>query len=49
MNVIIDDYIRLMDHLGVERFHLVGAKIGGTVARAFAARRAKRSPSVTGS
>ena len=37
-----DDYCALMDHLGVERFHLVGAKIGGTIARAFAARRPNR-------
>ena len=47
LDVIIDDYIRLMDHLGVERFHLVGAKISGTVARAFAARRAKRVATLT--
>jgi 3-oxoadipate enol-lactonase len=39
---LIDDYCRLMDVLGVERFHLVGAKIGGTIARAFAARRPER-------
>jgi len=39
---IVDDYCRLMDSLGVERFHLVGAKIGGTIARAFAARRPER-------
>src|SRR5215813_9442955 len=39
LDVIIDDYCRLMDALGVERFHLVGAKIGGTVARV------RRSPS----
>jgi 3-oxoadipate enol-lactonase len=31
-----------MDVLGVERFHLVGAKFGGTIARAFAARRPER-------
>jgi 3-oxoadipate enol-lactonase len=40
LDVIIDDYLKLMDMLGIERFHLVGAKIGGTIARAFAARRA---------
>ena len=34
LDIIIDDYIRLMDALGIERFHLVGAKIGGTIARA---------------
>jgi 3-oxoadipate enol-lactonase len=39
---LIDDYCRLMDVLGVERFHLVGAKIGRTIARAFAARRPER-------
>ena len=32
-----EDFCQLMDHLGVARFHLVGAKIGGTIARAFAA------------
>ena len=42
LDVIIDDYARLMDSLGSERFHLVGAKIGGIVARAFAARRPER-------
>ena len=39
--------VRLIDHLGIERFHLVGAKIGGTVARAFAARRPERVSSLT--
>jgi 3-oxoadipate enol-lactonase len=29
-------------HLGINRFHLIGAKIGGTIARAFAARRPER-------
>lgn len=42
LDVMIDDYMRLMDTLEIERFHLVGAKIGGTIARAFAARRAER-------
>jgi 3-oxoadipate enol-lactonase len=37
-----EDFCLLMDHLGIARFHLVGAKIGGTVARAFAARRPER-------
>ena len=36
-----------MDHLGVARFHLVGAKIGGTIARAFAARRPERLITLT--
>ncbi len=47
LDAIIDDYCHLMDHLGVERFHLVGAKIGGTVARAFAARRQARVKTLT--
>ena len=47
LDVLVDDYTRLMDHLGVERFHLVGAKIGGTIARAFAARRPERVRTLT--
>jgi 3-oxoadipate enol-lactonase len=47
LDVIIDDYVRLMDALKVERFHLVGAKIGGTIARAFAARRPARVRTLT--
>jgi 3-oxoadipate enol-lactonase len=44
---LIEDFVRLTDHLGVERFHLVGAKIGGTIARAFAARRPERVRTLT--
>jgi 3-oxoadipate enol-lactonase len=47
LDVIIDDYTRLMDALGVRRFHLVGAKIGGVIARAFAARRPERVTTLT--
>ena len=47
LDVIIDDYARLMDSLGVQRFHLVGAKIGGIIARAFAARRPERVATLT--
>jgi len=47
LDVIIDDYARLLDSLGVRRFHLVGAKIGGVVARAFAARRPERVMTLT--
>jgi pimeloyl-ACP methyl ester carboxylesterase len=36
-----------MDALGIERFHLVAAKIGGTIARAFAARRPARVKTLT--
>ena len=39
LDIVIDDYCRLMDHLKIERFHLVGAKIGGVIGRAFAADR----------
>jgi len=47
LDVIIDDYARFMDALGVQRFHLVGAKIGGIIARAFAARRPERVATLT--
>src|SRR3954447_3293608 len=47
LDVLIDDYCRLMDSLGVDRFHLVAAKIGGTIARAFAARRPDRVRTLT--
>jgi pimeloyl-ACP methyl ester carboxylesterase len=47
LDVIIDDYARLLDALDVRRFHLVGAKIGGVVARAFAARRPERVTTLT--
>jgi 3-oxoadipate enol-lactonase len=44
---LIGDFCALMDELGAERFHLVGAKIGGTIARAFAARRPERVRTLT--
>jgi 3-oxoadipate enol-lactonase len=44
---LIEDFCSLMDQLGIARFHLVGAKIGGTIARAFAARRPERLISLT--
>jgi 3-oxoadipate enol-lactonase len=47
LDIIIDDYARLMDSLGISRFHLVGAKIGGTIARALAARRPERVMTLT--
>ena len=47
LDVLIDDYCRVMDTVGVERFHLVGAKIGGTIARALAARRPERVRTLT--
>ena len=47
LDTIIDDYVRLMDALNFDRFHLVAAKIGGTIARAFAARRPARVRTLT--
>jgi 3-oxoadipate enol-lactonase len=47
LDVVIGDYCRLMDSLGAQRFHLVGAKIGGVIARAFAARRPGRVETLT--
>ncbi len=47
LDKLIDDYIRLMDSLGIAWFHLVAAKIGGTIARAFAGRRPDRILSLT--
>ena len=44
---LIDDFCALMDDLDIARFHLVGAKIGGTIARAFAARRPRRVATLT--
>lgn len=39
---VIDDLLRLMDSIGAKRFHLVGAKLGGTIARALAGRHPDR-------
>ena len=47
LEVIVDDFTRLLDHLGVERCHVVGAKIGGTIARVFAGRRQDRVRTLT--
>jgi len=44
---IIDDYCALLDHLGVARVHLVGAKIAGVIARAYASRRPERIATLT--
>ena len=46
-DVMIDDHIRLMDALGVERFHLVAAKWGGTLARVLAAKHPERVATLT--
>lgn len=47
LDTVINDYLALMDSLGVERFHLVGAKIGGVIGRAFAARHPRRVRTLT--
>lgn len=47
LDIVINDFVRLMDALGIERFHLVGAKIGGVIGRAFAARRPDRVRTLT--
>jgi len=47
LDIVIDDYLALMDALGIERFHLVGAKIGGVIGRAFAARHPARVRTLT--
>jgi len=44
---LVEDFCLLMDNQRIDRFHLVGAKIGGTVARAFAARRPERVKTLT--
>jgi|ERR1043166_2447075 pimeloyl-ACP methyl ester carboxylesterase len=44
---IADDFVALMDHLEIERFHLVGAKVGGTMALHFAARYPARVQTLT--
>lgn len=44
---VVDDFMALMDHLGERTFHLVAAKIGGTVARRLAARYPDRVMTLT--
>jgi pimeloyl-ACP methyl ester carboxylesterase len=44
---IVDDFIVLMQTLAIPRFHLIGAKIGGTFARHLAARFPKRVLTLT--
>ena len=39
---ILDDVLRLLDHLGVEKAHVIGAKIGGTLAMLLAVRNPQR-------
>jgi pimeloyl-ACP methyl ester carboxylesterase len=44
---IVEDYLCLLVALGIERCHLVGAKLGGTVARRFAARHPEKLLTLT--
>ena len=47
LDVLIEDHVRLMDALGIERVHVVGCKWGGTLARVLAARRPERVRTLT--
>lgn len=47
MDTIIGDFVKLMDHLQVDRAHVVAAKIGGVISRSFAARQPKRVQTLT--
>jgi 3-oxoadipate enol-lactonase len=47
LDTLINDYVRLMEALEIRCFHLVAAKIGGVIARAFAARRPERVLTLT--
>ena len=47
LNTVVDDFATQMTHLNIERFHVVGAKIAGTIARRFAARHAARVMTLT--
>lgn len=44
---IADDFAALMDGLGIDRFHVVGAKVGGSMALHFAARHPSRMSTLT--
>jgi 3-oxoadipate enol-lactonase len=44
---LVDDYTRLLDALGIGSVHVIGAKLGGTVARVLAARRPERVLTLT--
>ena len=47
LDTIVDDFVELMRQLGIHRFHLVGAKISGTIARRFAASHSEKVQTLT--
>ena len=47
LDTVVDDFIALMDALDIARFHVVAAKIGGTVARRLASRFPQRVITLT--
>ena len=47
VDLLVHDCLALLDALGCQRVHLVGAKLAGTVARAFAARHPDRMHTLT--
>ncbi len=47
LDAVVDNFANLMQQLGVDRFHLAGAKIAGTIARRFAARHPDRVQTLT--
>jgi len=47
MNTVVDDLMALMDGIGTQRFHVIAAKIGGSVARRMAARFPERVMTLT--
>ena len=47
LDTVVDDFAALMTQLNIERFHLAGAKIAGTIARRFASRHASRVQTLT--
>ena len=47
LEALVDDLAAVVDHAGLDRFHLVGESIGGTIALAYAARRPGRVRTLT--
>jgi pimeloyl-ACP methyl ester carboxylesterase len=47
LETLVDDLAAVVDHAGIERFHLVGESVGGTIALAFAARHPDRVSTLT--